>query len=412
VSNAVFPTLAGLTWNVLKSPRWSSKVQQSVGGKEMRAAYWTTPIYTWQLTYELLRSSALLELQSLIGFFNARQGRFDSFLYSDPSDNNVTAHGFGAGDGVKTAFQLQRTIAGPRTDIYGTWPVYTVPRKNSALWSRDLTNAVWVKTGSVGFALNAIGLDGSTSGTTLTDASATLFGAVTQTVTIPNDGASHTVSFWIGKDSNQARFVGMDAILNGGSSVTRNLNLNTQTGAIGNYSAPVGVGAVRVVDEILWWVVEVVLTNNTTGNFQLNTVVYPSVGTVFGTPSAAAQGSCVVGQVQVELNATAFTSPIFTTSAAVTVLPSYYPAAGDAFEPVLDLALPNPQIFVNGVLNIAYTQSATGVITFTVPPAAGAALTWTGFYYWRVRFNDDVAEFNNFLYQLWEAKQITLVSVK
>ena len=115
MSNTVFPTLAGLTWNVLKSPRWSTKVQQSVGGKEMRAQFFSTPLYTWTLTYELLRASALLELQTLLGFFNARQGRFDSFLFSDPNDNNVTQMGFGVGDGVKTAFQLQRTVQGSKS---------------------------------------------------------------------------------------------------------------------------------------------------------------------------------------------------------------------------------------------------------------------------------------------------------
>src|SRR4051812_12387575 len=111
MSNAIFPTLAGLAWDVLKTPLWSTSVQQSVSGKEIRAQYFSTPIYRWRLSYELLRASAVAELQTLIGFFHARQGKFDSFLFSDPADNAVVQHGFGLGNGTTVAFQLQRTLA-------------------------------------------------------------------------------------------------------------------------------------------------------------------------------------------------------------------------------------------------------------------------------------------------------------
>jgi uncharacterized protein (TIGR02217 family) len=109
MSQAVFPTLLGLTWNVLKAPLWSTKVQRSVGGKELRAAFYSAPIWTWTLSYEILRqATAFQELQQLVGFFNARRGRYDSFLFSDPSDNAVVTQNFGTGDDVKTAFQLVR----------------------------------------------------------------------------------------------------------------------------------------------------------------------------------------------------------------------------------------------------------------------------------------------------------------
>jgi uncharacterized protein (TIGR02217 family) len=202
MSQAIFPNLPGLTWNVIKAPLWSTKVQQSVGGKEVRAQFFSRPIYTWTLVYELLRQgSAFLEFQTLIGFFNARQGKFDSFLFTDPVDNSVITQNFGTGDGVTTAFQLVR-------------------------------------------------------------------------------------------DYGAAGFTGRENVydLNGAAS-----------------------------------------------------------------------------------------------------------------------------IYVAGVLKTLttdYSISATGVVTFVGAPAAAAALTWTGSYYWRVRFDLDQAEFNNFLSQLWEAKKITLVSVK
>jgi uncharacterized protein (TIGR02217 family) len=76
----------------------------------------------------LRTAAAYAELQQLIGFYNARQGQFDDWLYSDPDDNAVTAQQFGVGDGVTTQFQLVRTFGGftePVTNLVSTgFPVY------------------------------------------------------------------------------------------------------------------------------------------------------------------------------------------------------------------------------------------------------------------------------------------------
>lgn len=48
-----------------------------------------------------------------------------------------------------------------------------------------------------------------------------------------------------------------------------------------------------------------------------------------------------------------------------------------------------------------YTVSASGVVTFGTIPTAGHALTWTGTYYYKVRFDDDLADFEHFAKQLW-----------
>jgi len=74
-----------------------------------------------------------------------------------------------------------------------------------------------------------------------------------------------------------------------------------------------------------------------------------------------------------------------------------------------------PTIYVNGVAKTAgtdYTIGSTGIVTFTAAPAASAALTWTGSYYWRVRFLQDTTEFNKFMAGLFEAKSIEFESVK
>jgi uncharacterized protein (TIGR02217 family) len=112
MSNAVFPTLPGLSWSVTKSPQWSTRVQKAVSGREFRAAYYNLPLWTFKLAYEVLRAGAQQELQQLVGFYLARQGSFDSFLYADPTDHAVVAQPFGTGNGATTKFQLTRTMGG------------------------------------------------------------------------------------------------------------------------------------------------------------------------------------------------------------------------------------------------------------------------------------------------------------
>lgn len=128
MSSAVFPALPGITWDITKAPQWNTKVQRSDGGKELRAQFFTVPIWRWGLAYDVLRSDPTLhEYQTLVGFINQRAGMFDSFLYSDPSDNTVTAEPFGTGNGSTTAFQLQRALGGFEenvTDLNGTPSIF------------------------------------------------------------------------------------------------------------------------------------------------------------------------------------------------------------------------------------------------------------------------------------------------
>jgi uncharacterized protein (TIGR02217 family) len=113
MSNSVYPVLPGIAFGTVRSPTWSTKIQTAVSGKELRAAFWSTPIWKYTLVYEFLRTaSAFQELQTLFGFYNQRQGQFDSFLFSAPDDNSVTAEPFGTGTGSQTVFQLKRSFGG------------------------------------------------------------------------------------------------------------------------------------------------------------------------------------------------------------------------------------------------------------------------------------------------------------
>jgi uncharacterized protein (TIGR02217 family) len=84
--------------------------------------------------------------------------------------------------------------------------------------------------------------------------------------------------------------------------------------------------------------------------------------------------------------------------------------AGGFFEPVMNLN-GAPSIYNNGVLQTVttnYTINSTGFVTFTSAPAAGHALTWTGSYYFRCRFDKDMADFDNIWYAMFQAKELVL----
>lgn len=72
------------------------------------------------------------------------------------------------------------------------------------------------------------------------------------------------------------------------------------------------------------------------------------------------------------------------------------------------------KIYVNDVLQtvaVDYTISGSALVTFTSPPANGAVLTWSGSYYWRVRFVEDALDFSEFARQFWDLRQVSLMSI-
>ena len=117
MSSAVFPTLTGLGWDVVRTPMWDTTIQQNVSGKEVRMSNYTYPRHQWDLTFDGLRQGTINsvvfgEFATLFGFYNQRQGSFDSFLYADADDNTVAAQTVATGDGTTKAFQLVRAFGG------------------------------------------------------------------------------------------------------------------------------------------------------------------------------------------------------------------------------------------------------------------------------------------------------------
>jgi uncharacterized protein (TIGR02217 family) len=118
---ATFPTLPGLGWSVSKAPRFATRIQRAVSGRELRVVDQPNPIWTWTLTYSMLRDQSDTrapsgpgagydELRTLMGFFLQQQGAFQPFLFDDPTDDQVSAQPMGTGDGSATVFQLVRAM--------------------------------------------------------------------------------------------------------------------------------------------------------------------------------------------------------------------------------------------------------------------------------------------------------------
>ncbi len=112
-----FPALAGLGWRVHKKPVFSTLVANHVSGREVRDALYQNPIWQFELTYDGLASDSVMypnlgaqSLQSLMGFFLSCQGQFGTFLYTDPTDNAVTAGGIATGDGSTATFTFARFL--------------------------------------------------------------------------------------------------------------------------------------------------------------------------------------------------------------------------------------------------------------------------------------------------------------
>jgi uncharacterized protein (TIGR02217 family) len=147
MSNAIFPAMAGLAWDNTRTPLFNTLVHRAASGREMRMALQAYPLWRFVLKFEVLRSAvAFAELQTLGGFFLARQGQFDSFLYSDPTDNTITDQSIGVGDGVTTQFQLVRQ-----------WGSFVEPVMNVNTLTNLKVNGA-AQTSPTNYSVNALGM--------------------------------------------------------------------------------------------------------------------------------------------------------------------------------------------------------------------------------------------------------------
>lgn len=106
--------LPGLSIQVTKSPRFRTNISEAASGDEVRYSQAEYPRWDFELSYEFLedRTGADSSLKTLLGFFLARQGSFEAWLFKDPDDYKAEESLCGVADGVTTEFPLRRSMGG------------------------------------------------------------------------------------------------------------------------------------------------------------------------------------------------------------------------------------------------------------------------------------------------------------
>jgi uncharacterized protein (TIGR02217 family) len=124
MSNAIFPKLRGRSWSVMETPQTSTRLSKHVSGRTVACSLYKYPLYLFELKYDGLTSASdpsfsnlgAQSLQAIEGFFLARAGGFDTFLFrkSDVTGNKfdswVEGQQLSVGDGTTTAFTFVREV--------------------------------------------------------------------------------------------------------------------------------------------------------------------------------------------------------------------------------------------------------------------------------------------------------------
>lgn len=104
MSNLVFPsTLSGYQWDSKKKPVFNNITHSPPTGRDVRISLYEHPVYEFMLSNQWLTKA---DKDTLMNFFKARRGSFDSFLYAD-EESVAVANAFNTGNGVTTQFQLR-----------------------------------------------------------------------------------------------------------------------------------------------------------------------------------------------------------------------------------------------------------------------------------------------------------------
>lgn len=365
MSNLVFPTLPGASIDVKRSPSWESNVQRSVSGRSIGITAFTYPLWKYRVSFEFLRADSVGELEEIVGFFNKHRGRTDTWLFLDEDDYLVANQQIGLGDGVTTSFQLVRSYGGfvePITEPkqfdsvkVGGVEKSSAPRTNIFKHSTEAdTNNGWF----LGTNLTRIGKttapDGSNTATVYSTGS-TGNAFVQQLVSLAAN-TTYTLSVWAKLISGSAPSAGAliisDHDIDGSGTITA--GERTQLG----WSGLDGT----------WRRFSLTFTN----------IAAVSAGqylcTEFGN---GAQIAIWGAQLETGTLATAF--------------------------------IPTSE---NPVTITDFSHAGGGRILFATPPAAGLAITWSGQFYRRCRFDDDALDTEKFLYRLWRAKSVDFTTEK
>lgn len=139
MSTEPYPDLIGLSFPVSQKPMFSTGVQSHTSGRETRTSYWENPLWEFTLSYDYLPDSPQKDsdYKKIVGFFLARKGSFETFLFYKRGDQNVVDGLIGTGTGSAVSF--------PFVKEWGSWlePVgYVDTTSDLHVYVRDQTSLV------------------------------------------------------------------------------------------------------------------------------------------------------------------------------------------------------------------------------------------------------------------------------
>lgn len=145
-----FPALPGQGWSVHKRPTFATRLAPHVSGREVRASLYAAPLWEFEVTFDGLAAGSAFpglgvnSLQALLGLFLRCQGRFGTFLYTDPTNNAVSSGAIGIGDGRSLAFPAHRTLGGFSEPVGWVTALRAVTIDGAAAegWSLDAPNRI------------------------------------------------------------------------------------------------------------------------------------------------------------------------------------------------------------------------------------------------------------------------------
>lgn len=113
-ANPFNTALPGLTFSVHKKPMFNTRISEAASGFEVRNALMAFPKWDFELTYEYLEDSTGAEssLKTIMGFFLARQGAYDTWLFKDPDDYLCVNSTCAVLDGVTATAYFCREMVG------------------------------------------------------------------------------------------------------------------------------------------------------------------------------------------------------------------------------------------------------------------------------------------------------------
>jgi hypothetical protein len=246
MSNAIFPKLVGESYPILKEPVFSTLTQESVNGNEIRLAQFTFPRKRWTIPYNYLSDSngqtaAQFDIATLMGFQTARFGKWDSFLYDDPTDDVVQSSIIGTGNGVLTQYQFTRGYGS------GSEPVFDL--------STQGINSISIGSGGSGYNVPPQVSFSGGNGTGATGIASISGGGAVNAIFLRSAGTGYTsapsVVFSGGGGSGASATAKLSPSVYLGGSLTTNYSVSS-TGLI-TFNSPPGSGVQITADFAYFW---------------------------------------------------------------------------------------------------------------------------------------------------------------